>query len=58
MSDKRFVVIVRQGLAERAFGVYRSFKTASGDARAWNGYVIPIESKDTAYNPWDATASN
>lgn len=50
----RFVVIVRKGLDERAFGVYRSFMSASKDARAWDGYVIPIENKDTALNPWDA----
>ncbi len=54
----RFVVIVRDGLNERAFGIYRSFMAASRDARAWDGYVIPVESKDTAVNPWNATGRN
>jgi hypothetical protein len=51
---ERFVVLVRDHMHERVFGVYRSFKKASGDAKAWNGTVTPLESQDDAYNPWDA----
>lgn len=47
----RFIVIVRdeneeRPRTERAFGVYRSFMAASADAKAWDGIVLPIESKD------------
>jgi hypothetical protein len=42
-----FIVVVelpRDGFTElRAFGPYRSFKRASGDAKAWNAVVLPIE---------------
>lgn len=46
------IVIVRDGLAERAFGLYRSFKKAEADAKAWGGYVLPLEPKD-ASEPWN-----
>lgn len=49
----RFVVIVREGLNERVFGVYRSFKRAEGDARCWGGVVVPLEPRD-APTPWQA----
>lgn len=48
MSKRQsFVVIVPQSeLESRAFGPYRSFKRADGDARAVDGFVLPIESVD------------
>lgn len=50
----RFVVIVddKEWLMRRVFGPYRSFKTASGDAKAWNGTVEPLESTN-APEPWN-----
>lgn len=53
--SERYVVVVNSNLTHmRAFGIYRSFKKASDDAKAWEGFVIPIESPD-ADNPWDAS---
>lgn len=48
----RFVVIVRGATRSRAFGVYRSFKSAWSDANAWEGYVLSLESAD-AEEPWN-----
>ena len=53
MSRPRFIVVVRDGLASRAFGPYPTFRAADGDARAWNGFVLPLEPRD-APEPWDA----
>lgn len=52
MKRQSFIVIVQKGLSARVFGPYRSFKTASGDARAWDGFVLPLETSD-ADRPWD-----
>jgi hypothetical protein len=42
-NPKRFVVVVERGKWERfVWGVYRSFKSAEGDAKAWGGYVLPL----------------
>jgi hypothetical protein len=55
----RFVVIVREKegpvTAMRAFGVYRSFKAADADARAWGdwAFVAPLEDPVTAPEPWN-----
>ncbi len=56
MAAKRqtFIVIVeeRDGLRRRAFGPFRSFKRANGNAKVWDGYVLPLESED-APEPWN-----
>lgn len=55
MSDQqRFVVVVedREGLSRRVFGVFRSFRAAEREARAWGGTVSPLERLD-AERPWD-----
>jgi len=58
MSNRdRFIVLVRSDLFERTFGVYRSFKAASEDAKAWNGIVIPLEYHVDAPRPWVAKAN-
>ena len=55
--SQRFVVIVTapEAHTQRAFGVFRSFKAADNNARAWGGYVLPLEKED-ADKPWDASA--
>jgi hypothetical protein len=52
-----YVVIVeeRDGLNRRAFGPFRSFKRAEGNAQAWGGYVLSLESED-APEPWNPRA--
>jgi len=50
----RFVIIVQKGLTARAFGVYRSFKAADADAKAWGGIILRLENQAVALNPWDA----
>ena len=52
----RFIVLVQDDLHARAFGSYRSFKAAEGDAKAWGGVVIPLEGKD-AREPWNPAAA-
>jgi hypothetical protein len=49
----RFVVVVRKGLSHRAFGIYRSARSAGKDAGAWGGFVIEVERRD-ADAPWNA----
>jgi hypothetical protein len=40
----RFVVICKDRNGhDMAVGVYRSFKRAEGDARAWEGYVLAVD---------------
>jgi hypothetical protein len=41
----RFVVICDKP-AQRAVGVYTSFKKADGDATAWGGYVLILRTPD------------
>lgn len=48
----RFVVIVQKGLDARAFGPFRSFRSADGNAKAWDGFVLPLEPAD-APEPWN-----
>lgn len=38
-----FVVLVEEG--RKAVGPYRSYDLAKADARAWGGYVIPLEDR-------------
>ena len=52
-AQKTFVVQVRDDLYVRTFGIYRSFKKADTDAKAWDGTVCLIESRD-AEEPWNA----
>jgi hypothetical protein len=49
----QFVVIVRDGLHERCFGPFRSFKRAEGNAKAWGGHVLPVETENSD-TPWSA----
>lgn len=52
--SERYVVVVQGNLTGmRAYGIYRSFKKASDDAKAWEGFVLPLESPN-ADRPWDA----
>ena len=57
MTRQRFVVIV-EGLPweapHRAFGPYQTFRRASGDAKAWDGFVLPLESPDTGLTQQEA----
>lgn len=49
----KFIVLATYGLEERAVGPYRSFKSAEGDAKAWDGVggwsccVLPIVTPST-----------
>jgi hypothetical protein len=56
---QRFVVIVstKDGLNQRAFGLFRSFKRADGNAKAWGGFVLPVEAEDAA-EPWNTRAED
>lgn len=39
-----FVVLVKSGEHDaRAFGPYADFSNAEGDAKAWDGFVLPVE---------------
>lgn len=43
----RYVVILNKPHnAQRAVGVYTSFKRADADATAWNGYVLILRTYD------------
>lgn len=48
MARQRFVVIAGGALAKRAFGPYRTFRRAEGDAKAWDGFVLPLETPESA----------
>lgn len=47
---QRFVVIVERAgpIPHRAFGPYQTFLRASADAKAWDGFVLPIEKPEDA----------
>lgn len=55
----KFVVIVEDDGAKRVFGTYRSFMSASADARQWHGihgcsaYVCEIEDPVHSEEPWN-----
>jgi hypothetical protein len=53
----RFIVLVRNELFERAYGVYRSLKAALKDAKAWKGIVLPLEYHAEAPRLLDPKAS-
>lgn len=43
-KHQEFIVLVKASdLDVRAFGPYSTFSKAEGDAKAWDGYVLPIE---------------
>jgi hypothetical protein len=48
MPRQRFVVIVEGWGTHRAFGPYQTFRRAEGDAKAWDGFVLLIESPEIA----------
>lgn len=44
VKNQQFVVLVKASEHDvRCFGPYPNFNKAEGDAKAWDGYVLPIE---------------
>lgn len=45
----QFVIIVERNEWTRdVYGPYRSFRRAQGDARAWGGFVEPVQKPEDA----------
>jgi hypothetical protein len=51
----QYIVIVQKSELEQvAYGPYPSFKGAEGNAKAWNGYVLPLNTPEQ-FCPWGAS---